>query len=115
MCGDARFWDTSDAEADTYPDLHCECRPSPTVARRCGNYLVLRCESCVITLIRARDEAGLCDLDFYAVVFILPVGCGRGERELVVGRDVGDALLQERGEIVVKVESQTAALNGEHL
>src|SRR5271163_2857354 len=49
------------------------------------------------------------------MVFVGVVGCGSGEGDFVVGRGIGDALLQEAGEIVVEFESKTAALNGEYL
>src|SRR5271156_6278065 len=47
--------------------------------------------------------------------FVGVLGCGSGEGQLVVGRGIGDALLQEAGEIVIELECQTAALNGEYL
>jgi len=49
------------------------------------------------------------------VIFVGALSCGCDEGDLVIGRDIGNALLQERGEIVIELESQTAALNGEHL
>src|SRR5271163_5025412 len=69
----------------------------------------------VIALTSACDEAGLGDSYFEVMIFVRALGCGCGEGDLVVGRAVGNALLQHRGDIIIELESETAALDGEHL
>src|ERR1700677_452204 len=77
--------------------------------------LVVVCGLRVIALTGARGQAGPRDFYFEVVIFVGAFGWGRGEGDLVIGRDVGKALLQHRGEIVIELESETTALNGEHL
>jgi len=49
------------------------------------------------------------------VVFVLLIGRRRIKRDLVVGLRIGQTFLQESGDVVVKVESKSAALRGDHL
>ena len=63
----------------------------------------------------ACGEAGLGDFYFEVMVFVGALGCGSVEGDLVIWRDIGKALLQERGDIVIELESETTTLNGEHL
>src|SRR5580658_10142023 len=80
----------------------------------CGNYLVVSRRLRVITLTRASGQAGFCDFDLDAVVFVWPLGCGWDEGDLVIRGRIRNAFLQKGGDIVVEVESETAALGRNH-
>ena len=69
----------------------------------------------VVALTSARREAWFVELNFQVVIFVGAFGRGGGEGDFVVWRDIGKAFLQERGDIVVVIENETAALNGEDL
>ena len=49
------------------------------------------------------------------MIFAWPLRCRRDKGDLVVRSDIGEALLQEAGEIIVEIKGSTAALDGEHL
>jgi hypothetical protein len=69
----------------------------------------------VIALTRAGSEAWFSKFDFEVMIFVGALRRGGDEGNFVIGGDVGKTFLQERGDIVIEIENETAALHGEDL
>src|SRR5579863_3233656 len=68
----------------------------------------------VISLVSARDQVGLGDLDLEVMVFVRALRGGWIERNLVKGNIIGEAFPEGTGNVIRRVERKAAALDSEH-
>src|SRR5271154_6927723 len=49
------------------------------------------------------------------MIFVWALSCRGRKRDLVVWSDIGEALLQKAGDIIIEIKDTTAALDGKNL